>query len=95
MDDKTMPAAANSDLELEIAELLVKALNLDVAPADIPADQPLYGKGLGLDSIDILEVALVVSKKYGLQLRADSEDNHRIFSSLGSLAEYVAAKRTK
>jgi len=95
MDDKTMPAAANSDLELEIAELLVEALNLDVAPADIPADQPLYGKGLGLDSIDILEVALVVSKKYGLQLRADSEDNHRIFSSLGSLAEYVAAKRTK
>ena len=95
MDDKTMPAAANSDLALEIAELLVKALNLDVAPADIPADQPLYGKGLGLDSIDILEVALVVSKKYGLQLRADSEDNHRIFSSLGSLAEYVATKRTK
>ena len=95
MDDKTMPAADNSDLALEIAELLVKALNLDVAPADIPADQPLYGKGLGLDSIDILEVALVVSKKYGLQLRADSEDNHRIFSSLGSLAEYVATKRTK
>lgn len=95
MDENMMPAAANSDLELEIAELLVKALNLDVAPADIPPDQPLYGKGLGLDSIDILEVALVVSKKYGLQLRADSEDNHRIFSSLGNLAEYVAAKRTK
>lgn len=95
MDENIMPAAANSDLELEIAELLVKALNLDVAPADIPPDQPLYGKGLGLDSIDILEVALVVSKKYGLQLRADSEDNHRIFSSLGNLAEYVASKRTK
>jgi len=95
MDDKITPAAASSDLKLEIAELLVKALNLDVAPADIPPDQPLYGKGLGLDSIDILEVALVVSKKYGLQLRADSEDNHRIFSSLGSLAEYVATKRTK
>ena len=95
MDENIMPAAANSDLELEIAELLVKALNLDVIPADIPPDQPLYGKGLGLDSIDILEVALVVSKKYGLQLRADSEDNHRIFSSLGNLAEYVASKRTK
>ena len=95
MDENIMPAAANSDLELEIAELLVKALNLDVAPANIPPDQPLYGKGLGLDSIDILEVALVVSKKYGLQLRADSEDNHRIFSSLGNLAEYVASKRTK
>jgi len=95
MDDKITPAAADSDLKLEIAELLVKALNLDAAPADIPTDQPLYGKGLGLDSIDILEVALVVSKKYGLQLRADSENNHQIFSSLGSLAEYVAAKRTK
>ena len=95
MDENIMPAAANSGLELEIAELLVKALNLDVTPADIPPDQPLYGKGLGLDSIDILEVALVVSKKYGLQLRADSEDNHRIFSSLGNLAEYVASKRTK
>ena len=95
MDENIMPAAANSDLELEIAELLVKALNLDVAPADIPPDQPLYGKGLGLDSIDILEVALVVSKKYCRQLRADSEDNHRIFSSLGNLADYVASKRTK
>ncbi|HYD33252.1 MAG TPA: phosphopantetheine-binding protein [Methylophilaceae bacterium] len=95
MDDKITPAAASSDLKLEIAELLVNALNLDVAPADIPPEQPLYGKGLGLDSIDILEVALVVSKKYGLQLRADSEDNHRIFSSLDSLAEYVSNKRTK
>lgn len=90
-----MMPTGNAALELEIAGLLVKALNLDVAPADIPADQPLYGKGLGLDSIDILEVALVVSKKYGLQLRADSENNHQIFSSLGSLAEYVATKRTK
>jgi len=94
MLENNMPTD-NAALELEIASLLVKALNLDVAPADIPPDQPLYGKGLGLDSIDILEVALVVSKKYGLQLRADSENNHQIFSSLGSLAEYVAAKRTK
>lgn len=80
-------------LQLEIAELMVKSLNLEVAADEIAPDQPLYGKGLGLDSIDILEVALVVSKRYGLQLKADSEDNHRIFGSLRSLAEYVAAHK--
>lgn len=83
----------NAALQLEIAELMVQALNLDVSAAEIEPDAPLYGKGLGLDSIDILEVALVVSKRYGLQLKADSEDNHRIFSSLRSLAEYVATHR--
>ena len=83
----------NAALQLEIAELMVQALNLDIPAADIEPDAPLYGKGLGLDSIDILEVALVVSKRYGLQLKADSEDNHQIFSSLRSLAEYVATHR--
>jgi acyl carrier protein len=83
----------NAALQLEIAELMVQALNLDIPATEIEPDAPLYGKGLGLDSIDILEVALVVSKRYGLQLKADSEDNHRIFSSLCSLAEYVATHR--
>jgi acyl carrier protein len=82
-------------LQLEIAELMVQALNLDIPAVEIGPDEPLYGDGLGLDSIDILEVALVVSKRYALQLKADSEDNHRIFSSLRSLAEYVAAHKTK
>jgi len=82
-------------LQLEIAELMVQALNLDVSAAEIQPDEPLYGNGLGLDSIDILEVALVVSKRYGLQLKADSEDNHRIFGSLRSLTEYVAAHKTR
>ena len=77
-------------LQHEIAELMVKALNLEVSASEIEPDQPLYGEGLGLDSIDILEVALVLSKRYGLQLKADSEDNQHIFSSLRSLAEYVA-----
>lgn len=85
----------NPTLQLEIAQLLVDALNLDVMAADIQADAPLYGEGLGLDSIDILEVALVVSKRYGLQLKSDSEDNHHIFSSLRHLAEYVAIHKTK
>lgn len=82
-------------LRLEIAELIVAALNLEVAPDAIPADDSLFGEGLGLDSIDILEVALAVSKRYGFQLRADNEDNVKIFRSLRSLTEYVAANRTK
>ena len=85
----------NAVLQLEIAELMVQALNLDISAPEIAPDAPLYGKGLGLDSIDILEVALVVSKRYGLQLKADSEDNHRIFSSLHNLAEYVATHRKR
>ncbi|OGV76564.1 MAG: acyl carrier protein [Methylotenera sp. RIFCSPLOWO2_02_FULL_45_14] len=85
----------NSTLQLEVAELMVQALNLDTAVAEIDPDAPLYGDGLGLDSIDILEVALVISKRYGLQLKADSEDNHRIFSSLRNLTDYVATHKTK
>lgn len=86
--------APGANIQQEVAALIVEALNLDVAPADIQPDEPLYGEGLGLDSIDILEIALVVSKHYGLQLRADSEDNHRIFSTLRTLSDYiVAAKR--
>ncbi|QJW84163.1 acyl carrier protein [Ramlibacter terrae] len=85
---------ASEALLREVADLVVKSLNLEVAPADIQPDEPLYGDGLGLDSIDILEVAPVVSKQYGLQLRADHEDNTKIFSSLRSLADHIAAQRT-
>ncbi len=74
---------------------MVQALNLDTTAAEIDPDAQLYGDGLGLDSIDILEVALVISKRYGLQLKADSEDNHRIFSSLRNLTDYVATHKTK
>ena len=78
----------------ELAGLIAESLNLDVRPADIDPDAPLYGDGLGLDSIDILELALVVSKSFGVQLRADDANNHKIFSSLRNLADYVAAHRT-
>ena len=97
-------AEANSDtqtpgneaaLEREVAQAIVEALNLDVRPEEIAADAPLYGDGLGLDSIDILEIALVISKKYGFQLRSDDENNVKIFHSLGSLAAHIAAHRTK
>ena len=79
----------------EVAELIVTALNLDMPPADIEADAPLFGDGLGLDSIDVLEIALVISKKYGFQLKSDNEDNLRIFSSLRALSTHIAAQRTK
>jgi acyl carrier protein len=89
------PAAADPALMSEVAELVVSSLNLETAAADIQPDDPLYGDGLGLDSIDILEIALVVSKRYGLQLRADHEDNTVIFQSLRSLSNYIALQRTK
>lgn len=88
------PALPDLALENEVAELIVQALNLEVAAADIDPEAPLYGDGLGLDSIDVLEVALVVSKRFGLQLRADNEDNHTIFSSLRSLTRHIGALRT-
>ena len=86
-------AFAQTDLQREVATLLVEALNLDVAPETIDPGAPLYGEGLGLDSIDILEVALVVSQRYGFQLRSDDEHNVRIFKSLASLADHIAANR--
>jgi acyl carrier protein len=82
-------------LEREIAGLIVQALNLEIDPREINPEAALYGEGLGLDSIDILEVALVVSKQYGIQLRADSEANGEIFRSLRHFAKYVAAQRMK
>lgn len=88
-------ASEQSPIEKELAVLLVNALNLEVAPEEIVPTDPLYGEGLGLDSIDILEVALIVSKQYGIQLRADSQENQQIFRSLRHLADYIAAHRTK
>lgn len=79
----------------EVAELIVEALNLEVAPAEIEPDAPLFGDGLGLDSIDVLEIALVISKRYGFQLRSDNEDNVRIFSSLRTLTTHIATRRTQ
>ena len=86
---------AQSEFEHELADLLVQALNLDQASADIDPGVALYGDGLGLDSIDILEVALEVSRRYGFELRSDDENNQRIFASLRSLAAHVAQHRTR
>lgn len=84
-----------ADLLPEVAQLVVTALNLEMAPAEIDPDAPLYGDGLGLDSIDILEVALAVSKQYGFQLRADDENNASIYASLRSLTAHIAAHRSQ
>ncbi|HUN93249.1 MAG TPA: phosphopantetheine-binding protein [Burkholderiaceae bacterium] len=86
---------ADDALRLEVATLMVEALNLDVAPKDIDPQAPLFGEGLGLDSIDILEVALEVSKRYGFQLRSGDEQNQRIFASLASLSDHIASHRTR
>ena len=88
------PATATA-MQLEVALLIVECLNLEVTADQIAPDAPLYGEGLGLDSIDILEVALVVSKRYGFQLNTDSADNKHIFSSLQSLTDFIVAQRTR
>jgi acyl carrier protein len=87
--------AADPALLAELAALICTELNLDVAPADITPEAPLYGEGLGLDSIDILELALVVSRRYGVRLRSDHEDNAVIFASLSNLARFIEQNRTK
>jgi acyl carrier protein len=85
-----------STLEREVASMIVSTLNLDsVTPEQIDPAAPLFGAGLGLDSIDALELALEISKRYGFQLRSDDEDNRRIFASLANLAAYIEKNRVK
>ena len=95
LDHQNPDAAIAADMQHEVAVLIIECLNLEVTADQILPDAPLYGEGLGLDSIDILEVALVVSKRYGFQLRTDSADNKHIFSSLRSLTNYITAQRTR
>jgi len=88
------PTQLQTTEQKELAELIVSALNLeDVDAGGIDPDAPLFGAGLGLDSIDALELALEISKRYGVQLKAEDEDNRRIFASLRALSAYVQEKR--
>lgn len=81
--------------EHELAELLVESLNLDgVVASGIDPEAPLFGAGLGLDSIDALELSLAISKRYGFQLRSDNDDNRRIFGSLRALSAHVEQHKT-
>jgi acyl carrier protein len=85
-----VPMSEQSPAELALAELLVESLNLEgVVAAGIDPEAPLFGAGLGLDSIDALELALAISKSYGFQLRSDSDENQRIFASLRALSAYI------
>jgi acyl carrier protein len=102
MDHKTdlrqkMTSLTNSMTEEErkLAELIVVTLNLEVKADDIDPAGPLYGEGMGLDSIDILEIALAISKAYGVKLRSDDENNRSIFTSLRSLNQHIQQHRVK
>jgi acyl carrier protein len=80
--------------ERELAELMVESLNLeDVQAATIDPDAPLFNSGLGLDSIDALELSLAISKRYGFQLRSDNDDNRKIFASLRALSAHIEANK--
>jgi acyl carrier protein len=85
-----------SPFELEVAQLLIETLNIeDMNAADIDPEAPLFGEGLGLDSIDALELALAISNQYGFQLRSDDAENTRIFASLRALSQHIEKNRTK
>ena len=81
-------------LEREIAQLVIDTLNLeDLSATDIPPEQPLFGEGLGLDSVDALELALALQKRYGVQVESDARDARRHFASVAALAAFVQARQ--
>ncbi len=90
-----MTTSTAESLEPEIARLIVESLHLEIAQDEIDPEAPLFGEGLGLDSIDALELALSISRNYGLELKSDDERNHRIFASLRNLARHIEGFRTK
>ena len=87
-------SATQAEREQELASLIVKTLNLDIPGSEIDPEAPLFGDGLGLDSIDVLEIALAVSQNYGVQLRSDDQNNAAIFQSLRSLNDHIQRART-
>lgn len=86
-------ATSESAQEAALARLIVETLKLEVSPSEIDPEAPLYGEGLGLDSIDMLEIALAISQRYDVKLRADDEANIRIFGSLRSLNQHIQERR--
>jgi acyl carrier protein len=88
-------AGAATAQELELAQLIVTTLNLETPAADVDPGAPLYGEGLGLDSIDILELALAIAKAYGVQLRSEDDNNRKIFASLRRLNSHIQQHRIK
>jgi len=85
-----MSGSEQSSRELEVAVLIVGALNLeDISANEIKPEEPLFREGLGFDSIDALEIAMAISQKYGFQLRSDDPNNATIFSTLRQLSEHI------
>jgi len=91
----TPPSDALTEEELKLAQLIVATLNLETQAAEFDPTAPLFGDGMGLDSIDILEIALAISKAYGVKLRSDDEHNRNIFNSLRSLNQHIQQHRVK
>jgi acyl carrier protein len=87
--------SAKTPFESELSGLMVEVLNLEITPEEIDPQAPLYGEGLGLDSIDMLEISLAIGKRYGVELRADDDASRLVFASLRSLAQHVAEQRPK
>lgn len=84
-----------SSIELEVASLIIDSLALeDISPADIAPDEALFNDGLGLDSIDALELAMAISQKYGFQLKSDDSNNAQIFSSLRNLSKHIETHKS-
>lgn len=84
-----------SSLELDVAKLIVQTLRLKIDPQTIQPEAPLFGEGLGLDSIDALELSLAISQSYGYQLRSNDPEIKTVFSSLRALTKMIEKKRTK
>ncbi|WP_374439637.1 phosphopantetheine-binding protein [Pseudomonas panipatensis] len=83
-----------SDLQLDIKHLIIEALGLeDIGPDDIDSEQPLFSDGLGLDSVDALELGLAIQKRYGIKIDADAKDTRQHFANVASLAAFVTAQK--
>ncbi len=94
-DNRTVDVTADVAQERELAQLIVTTLKLKIEPSDVDPEAPLYKEGLGLDSIDILEISLTISKVYGFKLSSDDENNLVIFRSLRSLNRHIQTHRVK
>jgi acyl carrier protein len=83
-----------AELEPELKQLIVHALKLeDKAPEDIDSDEPLVGEGLGLDSIDVLELAMAIHRKYGVKTGSDDSQNRQVYASVRNLATFIVEQR--
>jgi len=91
-----MSESLHESVKQSVKRLIVESLMLeDVVPEQIVDDAPLFGEGLGLDSIDALELAIAIDKRFGVKIEAEDEQNREIFRSVASLTEHIAANKTR